>query len=199
MQVEHLLNSLNYLQVITHSFYAISFFENYPHDFIRVWDRKQQKSILHDFTGQEVTQLGNAYMKQYFVELINNQPNNAKVKETQDEDLPFTPYEEVVDDVQVPQLPSNISFDKSDSKYLPSLRMYEDFIQTNQLYTGEEVLPFIGESEYYRYLVPMLLKMNPDVKTEFTDKPFNTVTSRLGQLKAPKSLISEVYDRAEIS
>jgi hypothetical protein len=46
--------------------------------------------------------------------------------------------------------------------------MYEGFINLNQLYQGDEILPFIGESEYYRYLVPMLLKMNPGVKTMFT-------------------------------
>lgn len=59
--------------------------------------------------------------------------------------------------------------DKSQSKYSPSLKMYEGFINLNQLYTGEEVLPFIGESEYYRYLVPMLLKMNPKAQNVFTD------------------------------
>jgi len=65
---------------------------------------------------------------------------------------------------------SSISeLDQSTSNYSPSLKMYEGFIQLNQLYSGEEVLPFVGESEYYRYLVPMLLKMNPEVKTEFTE------------------------------
>jgi hypothetical protein len=56
----------------------------------------------------------------------------------------------------------------SQSNYSPSLKMYEGFINLNQLYTGEEIIPFIGESEYYRYLVPMLLKMNPSMTTEFT-------------------------------
>ena len=59
--------------------------------------------------------------------------------------------------------------DKSQSKYSPSLKMYEGFINLNQLYQGDEILPFIGESEYYRYLVPMLLKMNPKAQTVFTD------------------------------
>ena len=58
--------------------------------------------------------------------------------------------------------------DQSQSNYSPSLKMYEGFINLNQLYQGDEILPFIGESEYYRYLVPMLLKMNPGVKTMFT-------------------------------
>lgn len=59
-------------------------------------------------------------------------------------------------------------FDKSKSQYSPSLKLYEGFINLNQLYQGDEILPFLGESEYYRYLVPMLLKMNPGVKTMFT-------------------------------
>lgn len=58
--------------------------------------------------------------------------------------------------------------DQSQSNYSPSLKMYEGFINLNQLYQGDEILPFIGESEYYRYLVPMLLNMNPGVKTMFT-------------------------------
>lgn len=64
---------------------------------------------------------------------------------------------------------SIFELDKSQSKYSPSLKMYEGFINLNQLYQGDEILPFIGESEYYRYLVPMLLKMNPKAQTVFTD------------------------------
>ena len=58
---------------------------------------------------------------------------------------------------------------KEESQYVPSLKLYEGFINMNQLYSGDEILPFIGESEYYRYLVPMLLKMNPSAKTMFTN------------------------------
>lgn len=58
--------------------------------------------------------------------------------------------------------------DRGQSQYSPSLKMYEGFINLNQLYQGDEILPFIGESEYYRYLVPMLLKMNPKAQTMFT-------------------------------
>ena len=61
-----------------------------------------------------------------------------------------------------------IEFDQSQSVYSPSLKIYEDFIKLNQLYTGNEILPFIGESEYYRYLVPMLLNMNPSARSMFT-------------------------------
>lgn len=61
-----------------------------------------------------------------------------------------------------------IESDNSQSNYSPSLKMYEGFINLNKLYTGDEILPFIGQSEYYRYLVPMLLKMNPSMTTEFT-------------------------------
>ena len=64
---------------------------------------------------------------------------------------------------------SIFEMDKSQSNYSPSLKMYEGFINLNQLYTGEEIIPFIGESEYYRYLVPMLLKMNPEAQTMFTN------------------------------
>lgn len=63
---------------------------------------------------------------------------------------------------------SIFEMDKSQSNYSPSLKMYEGFINLNQLYTGEEIIPFIGESEYYRYLVPMLLKMNPKAQSMFT-------------------------------
>jgi len=63
---------------------------------------------------------------------------------------------------------SIFELDKSQSNYSPSLKMYEGFINLNQLYTGEEILPLIGESEYYRYLVPMLLNMNPKAQTMFT-------------------------------
>jgi predicted NAD-dependent protein-ADP-ribosyltransferase YbiA (DUF1768 family) len=68
--------------------------------------------------------------------------------------------------------------DQSQSNYSPSLKMYEGFIQLNQLYTGDEILPFIGKSEYYRYLVPMLLKMNPKVGTEITDSIRRSVRNR---------------------
>lgn len=64
-----------------------------------------------------------------------------------------------------------ISFNKSASRYSPSLLMYENFVKINRLYTGDEVLPFVGESEYYRYLVPMLIKMNPSVATKFNSYP----------------------------
>jgi len=64
---------------------------------------------------------------------------------------------------------SIFELDKSQSNYSPSLKMYEGFINLNQLYIGDEILPFIGESEYYRYLVPMLLNMNPKAQTMFTD------------------------------
>ena len=80
----------------------------------------------------------------------------------------------------------DIDFDNSNSRYTPSLLMYQDFIKKNQLYVGEEVLPFIGESEYYRYLVPMLLKMNPDAKTVFgTD---DLIEKRLFALVGPEEM-----------
>lgn len=73
----------------------------------------------------------------------------------------------------------NVELDQSQSNYSPSLEMYKGFIQTNKLYEGEEILPFVGESEYYRYLVPMLLKMNPEVKTEFTEDMGKSLRSYL--------------------
>lgn len=83
------------------------------------------------------------------------------------------------------------------NSYTPSLSMYENFINKNQLYIGEEMIPLIGESEYYRYLVPILIKMNPGIKTEFTSKPFNTITGRLWEFNATKNVISKIYDHAD--
>lgn len=77
---------------------------------------------------------------------------------------------------------SIFQLDKSQSKYSPSLKLYEGFINLNQLYQGDEILPFIGESEYYRYLVPMLLKMNPKAQTVFTDD-MKFVVQQLGTAK----------------
>lgn len=73
----------------------------------------------------------------------------------------------------------DINFDNSTSRYTPSLLMYQDFVKKNQLYTGEEVLPFIGESEYYRYLVPALIKTNPEVKTVFGSNLESTIVDQM--------------------
>jgi len=62
----------------------------------------------------------------------------------------------------------DLAWSRNTGNYSPPLKMYEGFIKINQLYQGDEVLPFIGESEYYRYLVPMLLKMNPKVGSQVT-------------------------------
>jgi len=77
---------------------------------------------------------------------------------------------------------SIFEMDKSQSKYSPSLKLYEGFVNLNQLYQGDEILPFIGESEYYRYLVPMLLKMNPKAQTVFTDD-MKFVVQQLGTVR----------------
>ena len=225
-----------------------NFYQSYPLPLIKIWDRASKSHLLKSIKGREQTQLGDAYQKQYFVELIN--PNLLTTNQTQekneiskvfDEEIPFTEYEEVKDEVlALPEglLESNyaklqqyihtnykigkkvmykvdgkytegrinsilsdddgryIGFninnedvsldrilddqlkgegekrllepDQSTSQYSLSLKLYEDFIKLNQLYVGDEILPLIGESEYYRYLVPMLLKMNPRVSTEFT-------------------------------
>ena len=76
-------------------------------------------------------------------------------------------------------LPEQINLDTQSERYTPSLLMYQDFIKKNQLYTGEEVLPFIGESEYYRYLVPALIKMNPEVKTVFGSNLESTIVDQM--------------------
>ena len=87
---------------------------------------------------------------------------------------------------------SIFELDQSSSMYSPSLKMYEGFINLNQLYTGDEVLPFIGESEYYRYLVPMLLKMNAEVKTMFTHHIKYFARQLAEEKQLPKSVIEEL-------
>lgn len=55
-------------------------------------------------------------------------------------------------------------FDKSISTGILVSELYKDFINTNTIYQGEDILAFIGESEYYRALVPELLKFNKGFK-----------------------------------
>ena len=97
----------------------------------------------------------------------------------------------------------DINFDNSTSRYTPSLLMYQDFIKKNQLYTGEEVLPFIGESEYYRYLVPMLLKMNPEVKTLFSKDLESSLVEQVVKNSVPldsaKQIITDFTSTRDLS
>jgi len=85
------------------------FHPEYPYKLARVWDRKERRHILKPQKGNEAQiQLGDAYHKQYFVELINpnlfNKPKQSESKEAlnkvfnEETELPFTPYEEVVEE-----------------------------------------------------------------------------------------------------
>lgn len=100
-------------------------------------------------------------------------------------------------------LPEQINLDTQSERYTPSLLMYQDFIKKNQLYTGEEVLPFIGESEYYRYLVPMLLKMNPEVKTLFSKDLESSLVEQVVKNSVPldsaKQIITDFTSTRDLS
>lgn len=135
---------------------------------------------LPDGTIVEITFLGTAKITDKGVEIkdqIRDKDSYAKAEgfkswkdfeENNKFSDKFIKGEEVRYIYKVEPYQSVFELDNSQSNYSPSLKLYEGFINLNQLYTGEEILPLIGESEYYRYLVPMLLNMNPDVKTMFT-------------------------------
>ncbi len=94
-------------------------------------------------------------------------------------------------------LPKKHEIQRSVKNLTPALKMYENFIQTNTLYVGEDLLPLVGEFEYFRYLTKMLVKMNPKIRTEFSSNLFNTITGRLWQFGASKDLIRNVFDNAD--
>lgn len=94
-------------------------------------------------------------------------------------------------------LPKKHEIQRSAKKLTPALKMYENFIQTNTLYVGEDLLPLVGESEYFRYLTKMLVKMNPKIRTEFSNNLFNTIIGRLWEFGASRDLIRDVYSNRD--
>lgn len=94
-------------------------------------------------------------------------------------------------------LPKKHEIQRSAKKLTPALKMYENFIQTNTLYVGEDLLPLVGESEYFRYLTKMLVKMNPKIRTEFSNNLFNTIIGRLWEFGASRDLIRDVYNNVD--
>lgn len=94
-------------------------------------------------------------------------------------------------------LPKKHEIQRSAKKLTPALKMYENFIQTNTLYVGEDLLPLVGESEYFRHLTKMLVKMNPKIRTEFSNNLFNTILGRLWEFGASRDLIRDVYNNAD--
>jgi len=141
------------------------------------WDENSSE-IMKDLIKQSFEQNPDALSKLLVT-------GNATLTHTQDKGKWGTEFPKLLMEVRS-ELRSGyqtlFQADRSRSQYSPSLKLYEGFVNLNQLYQGDEILPFIGESEYYRYLVPMLLKMNPKAQTVFTDD-MKFVVQQLGTTK----------------
>lgn len=70
---------------------------------------------------------------------------------------------------------ADLQYDKSISTGALISELYKDFINTNTIYQGSDILAFIGESEYYNALVPELLKFNQEFKFQLFDNDFDYI------------------------
>lgn len=64
---------------------------------------------------------------------------------------------------------NQLGIEKSEDNFNSSLLqdLYKNFVKTNTIYEGSDILPFIGESEYYKELVSGLLKFNRNMRFMF--------------------------------
>jgi hypothetical protein len=82
--------------------------------------------------------------------------------------------------------------------------LYKDFVKYGTEYVGKDIEEFVGENEYYKYLVNKLIGFNPDVRFEFfnnkrkfTDSIIRENT-KLGNRKGMIQVMDMVKNNADI-